>query len=75
MATKLEDNNTNSSIIDIDDVDKLSWRELRKTLREYGLSPFSRKADMQLRLRMYLKEKLQERQQRQQGNKLKARSS
>ena len=73
MVTKLEDNNTNSSIIiDIDDVDKLSWRELRETLREYGLPPFSRKADMQLRLRMYLKEKLQERQQQrqQQGNKL-----
>ena len=74
MVTKLEDNNTNSSIIDIDDVNKLSWRELSKILREYGLPPFSRKADMQLRLRMYLKERLQEqqrqRQQQQQGNKL-----
>eukprot|EP00986_Skeletonema_menzelii_P017209 scaffold18301_cov79-Skeletonema_menzelii.AAC.3 len=60
-------NNIDSSI-GIDNVDKLNWNELRKTIKTYGLSNSGRKIELQQRLKNYLVE--QQQQQQQQENKL-----
>ena len=62
-------NNINSSI-GIDNVDKLNWNELRKTIKTYGLSNSGRKIDLQQRLKNYLVEQQQQQQQQEQENEL-----